>query len=229
MIIGCMLVKNESERWLEKVLQQIESVCDKIIILDDCSTDNTPEICSKYGEVFYSDKSYWGINELKQRKFLWELATHEAKDGDWILCLDADETLPESQVELVKSYMLLADEVKCNGLGFELYDMWDDTHYRDDELWNAHLRPWVMAVKYEAGKEYFWKETALHCGRFPMNSGCNIAMSPLKIQHWGWSRTEDRKKKYERYIQADPEGKNGILAQYQSILDENPNLRRFIL
>jgi hypothetical protein len=49
----------------------------------------------------------------------------------------------------------------------------------------------------------------------------------MAIQHWGWSRPEDRKAKYERYMKADPEGKNGSLAQYRSILDPKPALRRF--
>lgn len=226
MIHGAMLVKNESDRWLEKVLEQMKLICDDIVVLDDGSTDNTPEICRQYGtDVFYSDRSYWGTNELRQRKFLWELATHGARDGDWILCLDADETFDKP--ELVKSYALMADNAECNGLGFPLYDMWSETHYRDDSLWNAHLRNWVMAVKYEEGKEMYWRETTLHCGRFPMNAGCKIATCPVRLQHWGWSRAEDRQIKYERYMKADLDGKSGNLAQYQSIIDEAPNLRRF--
>jgi len=224
MLHGCLLVRNESGRWLEKVLEQMK-ICDDIVVLDDGSTDDTPDICRSYGaDVFYSDRSYWGTNELKQRKFLWELATHGARESDWIICLDADETFDHP--ELVKSYILQADNAGCNGLGFPLYDMWSETHYRNDELWNAHLRPWVMAVKYEK-KDWYWRETALHCGRFPMNAGCKIATCPVRIQHWGWSRPEDRRIKFDRYMKADPNGKNGSLEQYLSIMDENPNLRRF--
>jgi len=39
------------------------------------------------------------------------------------------------------------------------------------------------------------------------------------------SKKEDRIKKYLWYMEKDPEGKYGIMAQYQSILDENPNLK----
>jgi glycosyltransferase involved in cell wall biosynthesis len=225
-IHGCMLVRNEAGRWIEKVLEQMRLICDSIVVLDDRSTDNTPEICRRYGaDVWYSEKSYWGSNEVKQRKFLWELVTHGARDGDWILCLDADETF--DYPDYVKSYILQADNAACNGLGVSLYDMWDPTHYRDDKYWTAHYGVWVMAVKYEDKKEYLWREQALHCGRFPINAGCKIAECPVRIQHWGWSRAEDRLEKYERYMKADPEGKHGILAQYKSILDEKPNLRRF--
>lgn len=224
MLIGAMLVRNEASRWLETVLKQMELVCDKIIILDDCSTDETPDICKKYGDVYYSDRSYWGINELKQRKFLWELTTHEAKIGDWILCLDADETIPG--IERIKVFIEQADMRNCDGISFRLYDMWNETEYRDDSLWNAHLRDWVMCVKYTP-KEYKWRESKLHCGRFPENAVTLCGNTELPLQHWGWSREEERKEKFERYMKADPKGKNGNLKQYLSIMDESPNLRRF--
>jgi glycosyltransferase involved in cell wall biosynthesis len=229
MIYGMILVRNESGRWLETVLQQMKTVCDKIIVLDDCSTDNTPEICRQYAEVFYSDRSYWGINELRQRKFLWELATHEAKDGDFILCLDADETIANID-KLPKLIELIDNDKRIDGISFNLYDMWDSENYRSDSLWNAHERYWVMCVKYDPKREYSWRETALHCGRFPTDACISHYCEPsMKIQHWGWSRPEDRQKKYERYMKADPGGKDGNLQQYLSILDPEPQIRRFEL
>lgn len=221
-----MLAKNESGRWIEKVLEQMKIICDDIVVLDDCSTDETPDICKMYGaDVFPSIQSYWSTDELKQRKFLWELATHVARFGDWILCLDADETFDNPKD--VPIYVLQAEKYNCNGLSFKLFDMWNETHYRDDKFWCAHKGEWPFLVKYE-NKDYFWKQTPLHCGRFPMNAGCNIASCPVRIQHWGWSRPEDRQEKYERYMKADPEGKYGFPGQYKSIMDENPVLRRFI-
>lgn len=225
MLIGAMLVRNEAGRWLETVLKQMATVCDIIIIVDDCSTDETPEICKKYGEVFYSDRSYWGTNELKQRKFLWHLAVGEAKEGDWILCLDADETIPN--IELLPEKLKQAEQYSCDGLGFNLYDMWNPTHYRDDELWKAHTRDWVMCVRFDAKREYVWRNTPLHCGRFPVNACRRMGQSGMRIQHWGWSRPEDREAKYRRYMEADPEGKNGSLLQYASILDKEPHLVKF--
>jgi glycosyltransferase involved in cell wall biosynthesis len=225
MLIGCSLVKNEEGRYLERVLEQMAKVCDKIIVLDDCSTDDTPEICKAYGaEVFPSIQSYWGTNELKQRKLLWELATHEADFGDWVLCLDADETFDKP--ELLRDYIKKADAAGCNSLAFPLYDMWSETHYRDDNFWQGHNGVWPFCVKYE-DTDCFWKETPLHCGRFPINAGNKIAMCPIKIQHWGWAKPEDRQAKYDRYMRTDPGGKYGCLEQYQSILDPEPVLRRF--
>jgi len=238
MLIGAMLVRNESGRYLERVLEQMVGVCDRLVILDDASTDKTPDICLKIGvkcpqgvRVIHSRESLWGINELEQRKRLWEAATFGAVPGDWILCLDADETitnihlLPEL-INFVKNSLSDAE-----GIAFKLYDMWDETHYRDDDSWNAHTRDWVMCVKYDPNKEYIWRDTPLHCGRFPINAHGDIVAghSGMAIQHWGWSRAPDREAKYKRYMEADPEGKSGNLAQYQSIMDPNPTLKEFIL
>jgi len=229
MLIGAMLVRNEEGRYLERVLEQMRSVCDKIIILDDASTDRTPEICEEYGVIVHcSDQSYWGTDELMQRKVLWNLATEQAKNGDWILCLDADETI--TNIEKLREVCMFADlHPEVDGIAFPLYDMWDEAHYREDELWNAHTRPWMMCVKYDPNREYVWRETPLHCGRFPLNANAgDIVTTPgMAIQHWGWSRAPDREAKYRRYMEADPEGKSGSLTQYQSILDERPTLRRF--
>lgn len=234
MLIGVMLVKNEEGRYLERVLEQLQSVCDKIIVLDDCSTDNTREICFEIGikcpqgvRVIRSRESLWGKNELEQRQRLWDAATAEAEDGDWILCLDADETIP--QIEKLPDKIKLAEQYGCDGLSFNLYDMWDEKHYRDDELWNAHTRDWVMCVRYNPAKEYIWRDTPLHCGRFPLNACDVIGQTGLAIQHWGWAREADRQAKYKRYIAADPEGKSGSMAQYESILDPNPTLKEFVL
>lgn len=225
MLIGAMLVRNEEGRYLERVLEQMAKVCDKIIVLDDASTDRTPEICKAYGaEVFPSIQSYWGTNELKQRKLLWELATHEADFGDWILCLDADETFDKP--ELLREYIQKADAAGCNCLVFPLYDMWDAEHYRDDYYWQGHNGLWPFCVKYE-DIDYFWKETPLHCGRFPMNAVNRMAPCPIRVQHWGWARPEDRQEKYERYMKSDPNGVYGCMEQYKSIMDVNPVLRRF--
>lgn len=228
MIIGMMLVKNEADRYLRKVLEQMFQICDKIIILDDCSTDNTMDICLEYTPYVYgSDKSEWATNEVSQRKRLWDITRAFAKDGDWILCLDADETM--THVNDIKKVIEIADINQVKAISFKLYDMWNDKEYRDDQYWTAHQRDWVFMVRYDVNNEYEWREQALHCGRFPVNAFEGLILSSsMKVQHWGWATKEDREKKYKRYMEADPNGEYGILAQYQSILDEKPNLKEFV-
>lgn len=232
MIHGMMLVRNESSRDLEtkhsvftKVLESIKLLCDNFIAIDDSSTDETSDFISEYANKTYTTpERLWDKNELKQRKSLWEMTTHEAKHGDWIICLDADELIDNP--EGVR-YMLNSLPPNIDGLGFRLFDMWSMTHYRDDQHWKAHNYPWPMAVRYDAKKDYVWHEKALHCGRFPANASKSMLPTMIPIRHYGWALEEDRKKKYDRYMRIDGEGKHGILAQYESILDPNPTLRRF--
>ena len=91
-LLGMMLVRNEQGRYLERVLEQMRSVCDKIVVNDDASTDRTPEICEEYGAIVSRNTgpSLWGTDELSLRKVVWAMARTHAKPGDWLLCLDAD-------------------------------------------------------------------------------------------------------------------------------------------
>ena len=178
-IIGVMLVKNESGRYLEKVLTSMYKICHKIIVVDDCSNDNTREICKEFGaEVHVSEKSLWGIDELQQRMRLWNLAINNANNKDWILCLDADEVLEDSKrfvTEIVVPVDWFGQDL--DGISFRLFDMWDEKHYRDDEFWNAHNRQWVFMVRYKEGYKYEWSNKKLHCGRFPLNACSNVVVS----------------------------------------------------
>ncbi len=81
----CMMVKNE-ERFLGDCLAAASPVVDEIIIVDTGSTDRTIEIAESFGaKVYHQD---WQDDFSAPRNLSLEKAT-----GDWILVLDADETL----------------------------------------------------------------------------------------------------------------------------------------
>ena len=232
MIHGMMLVRNERNRKLQadysifrEVLETMSDLCERLVICDDNSDDGTFELCQKYTQdLLRTNKCTWETNELEVRKTLWNKTISEAKYGDWIVCLDADEVIDNADG---LNYMLKALPPHVDGLGFRLFDMWDMEHYREDEYWKAHFYPWTFAVRYDANKEYVWHEKALHCGRFPANASQRMLPTMIPVRHYGWALEEDRIKKYERYMRIDGDGKHGILAQYQSILDKNPNLVKF--
>ena len=117
---------------------------------------------------------------------------------------------------------------EVDGYMFRLYDFWDEEHYREDSLWNAHNVYRLFMIRYQENYNYLFRETPQHCGRMPYNCN-NLAyeLSNLRLKHYGWSRLQDREEKFERYMKLDPEGKFGILAQYYSILDKNPNLKKW--
>ena len=90
----CMIVKNE-ESCLEKCLASMQDLVSEIIIVDTGSTDGTIEIAQKYHAVVETYK--WQNDFSKARNYSLSLATQE-----WILVLDADEYLRESDRALFR-------------------------------------------------------------------------------------------------------------------------------
>ena len=84
-------------RFLEKCLQSILSQtrkADEILVIDDCSTDNTPEIAKKFKKK---------ITYIRQPKNLGSSKTFnigpKMAKGDYILALSADDWLQPSMLE----------------------------------------------------------------------------------------------------------------------------------
>jgi len=224
MIIGMLLVKNESNRYLEKVLDQMTEICNLIIAIDDASTDNTVEILDKYGVKYFSSKiSLFEKDELYLRKINWDIACKYASDGDWILHVDADEIFTDINF---KDKIKIAESRNFDCLCVKLYDMWNQDEYREDEFWNAHKNYFPVAVRYDSTKDYKWRNQKLHCGPFPFNAYEKPLYSEIDILHYGWSKEEDRIKKYEFYKRVDIEN-IGNKKQYETILDKNPTLKKY--
>ncbi|MCK9520004.1 MAG: glycosyltransferase family 2 protein [Dehalococcoidia bacterium] len=220
-----MLVRNEANRYLREVLESAKKYIHCAVILDDASEDDTVKVCREVlNDIplnLVSNQIPGFSNEIALRKQLWNLAL-ESK-AEWFLLLDADEIFePKAEIEIPK----LINQTYCDTWTFRLYDMWDESHYREDHLWNAHLTYRPFLIRYQPNFEYQWNETPLHCGRMPVNvTYLPTYRSDLKIKHLGWMTKEDRIKKYFFYAERDPKGEWGIPAQYQSILDKNPRLK----
>ncbi|WP_368490418.1 glycosyltransferase family 2 protein [Clostridium sp. BJN0013] len=219
-----MLVRNESKKFLERVLTHAVKYIDNAVILDDASEDNSVEICKKVLEntplTLVENKEHGFNNEIVLRKQLWEIVT--STNPDWMLFLDADEIFEDRICEVVKA---LINQPNFDYYAFRLYDMWDENHYREDFYWRAHRYYRPFLIRYQPNFNYSWEEKPLHCGRIPQNifslPGC---ICYVRLKHFGWSTSELRQSKYIRYLEADPEGKYGNLEQYKSIMDKDPTL-----
>ncbi|MFP7478601.1 glycosyltransferase [Terribacillus saccharophilus] len=221
-----MIVKNESGRFLERSLRSSLPAVDQAVIIDDHSTDNTADICrilcKEYDvplKLIENPKSGFN-NEVELRKQQWQETI--ATGADWILNLDADEVL--DSLFLTEKDQLL-NQAGLDLYSFRLFDFWDENHYREDQYWQAHFfyRPFLL--RYQPAFPYEWRETPVHCGRFPENIfQLPNDISTIRIKHYGWARAEDRIRKYERYRLQDPEAEYGQKGQYESILDLNPKL-----
>jgi glycosyltransferase involved in cell wall biosynthesis len=107
MKISATIITCNEER---KIARAIESLrcCDEILVVDSGSTDRTVEIAGKLGARVI--ESPWpGYSKQKN------LAAAQA-DNDWILSLDADETLSEALEGEIW-------QLRKNGPGFDAYTM----------------------------------------------------------------------------------------------------------
>src|SRR5687767_12493572 len=90
----CLIVKNE-ERYLAQCLQSVRGLWDDLVIVDTGSTDRTVEIAESFGaRVFHFT---WCDDFSAARNFCLDQIT-----TDWILSLDADETIAGRDHALIR-------------------------------------------------------------------------------------------------------------------------------
>ena len=92
-ITGIVITLNEQEN-IEKCIQSIKWV-DELIVVDTGSSDNTIELARKYANFIYKIPFNNNFGELREK------ALNKAK-CDWVLMIDADETLPKSSEKNIR-------------------------------------------------------------------------------------------------------------------------------
>lgn len=225
-LLAMLIVKNEAHRYLKTVLTHITEYVDGVVILDDASTDETPEICRSFSKVLHfqqSPESLFWKDEAALRSLLWEIAVNF--EPVWILALDADEIF-ESSIKNQLPSLIRQDRYVL--ICFPVYHFWGNlTHYRGDGYWNPHFSKAACLYRYQKNINYHWPERKLHCGRFPMEAYTQPAtLSTVRLLHLGYVRKDEHLHKYNRYLTADPEGKFCPLSHYQSII-EGPLLKQW--
>lgn len=227
-IVLSMCVGNERGRWLADAIGSAAGLVFGASVVDDASDDGTWDllvpILGLYGypdgfEMVRNRRRRFG-DEWRLRRQQWDALADMRPE--WVLCLDADEILPDDAAERVRA--VLGQHPDADVVGFRLFDMWSPTHYRDDGLWGAHRRHMPFLVRWRPNA-CTWRCSPVHCGRFPLEvlAGKRIG-ADVRVRHMGWSREEDRRRKQARYLASDPEGVWGSLEQYRSITDPAPNL-----
>ena len=158
---------------IDKTLKIVNQFSEKIIVLDDGSTDNTKEICCSYDKVQWDErrKHDWVKREEGlQRQELMDLV--KVYDPDYILWVDVDEIPTPSFL----TFMENIDE-NINLWGPVFVQLWQDkNHYRVDSYKtstgaNVNWDPFTagrkkgVLMKYNRNIEYKYD---LNCERGPV-------------------------------------------------------------
>ena len=170
-IICMMNIKNE-DRWLREVLDTIAGVADGIVVLDDGSTDQTPQICREHPAVidFYRQENV-PLDKVRDKNHILRMAL--AQKPDWILCLDGDEVLEESAPQRIQE-AIRTSPADVSSFSFEFLYMWNDRrHHRTDGPYHHILHPCLFRLAGQDLNTLGFVATDhghnLHCERVPKN------------------------------------------------------------
>lgn len=84
----------DAERTISQTIDSVSGLARRVVVVDSGSTDRTVSICAELGaEVVHHEWEGYG----RQKQFAVELC-----DSEWVLCLDADESLDDELVESVR-------------------------------------------------------------------------------------------------------------------------------
>ena len=110
MKLSVVISAYNEEKNIAECLESVKSIADEIILIDNSSTDNTKEIAKKYtSKIITQENDITAIDLLKNKGI-------ESAKGEWVLVIDADESLSkELSEEISKSIDNSGDSGDTNG------------------------------------------------------------------------------------------------------------------
>lgn len=175
-LVAGITTKNES--WIiNKTLSILTKFCDKIIILDDNSDDNTVDICKQYDKVKVhireKRKNIWDRKEAEGLNELFQLCGKY--NPEYILMLDADEIPTPSFIKFFKNI-----DKKINAWSVRMINLQpDENHYRIDKFKSGT----GAFINHDPFDKNGWRKTVL----VKYDKNYNYLYN-LKVQKGGTSR-----------------------------------------
>ena len=197
MITGLLRVRNEA-RWIERVIQSILPCCERIIVMDDHSTDQTAFIAASQPRTEVFESPYTGLNEVRDKNLLLSMARDGRSSSSWLLMIDGDEVLAPGGAAAVEKAVR---ESGAMAYKFHILYLWDrEDQIRTDGIYEDF---WRVRLFRDTGRNFTPSgPKGFHCGNSPNgNAGLRI---DAPILHFGYLHPEDRLRKWRWYNQQDP-------------------------
>lgn len=210
-IVGLLVCgPGEADRYLRETLEEFKRLCDDVLVCFSNATPREKKMVAEYDFRSYEDNRVWGIHQPTIKTHL--LRTALLLNPDWILVLDADETLPTVTRPILEQ---LAD--RRDACQFYVVNLWnDEAHYsRALSFWNVRFyRP-------GATPDTQFLRKSVHCGNAPPYFYALPARAtyvPHILLHTGLMSQSDRQRKAERYNQFDPNAVHKGRDYYDALL-----------
>lgn len=228
MITALLQIYNEKQSGhLERFLKWNNPLYDKLVVLDDRSTDNTVEFIKPHAALLIENTINSFRSELRNKGLLLDSAKDAFPDTDWFLWLDADELLLEDRPSI--DYLLTqASSAHFDGIELPLVNLWRSEYfYRIDSGFNKvkNVRFWKNTTDLN-----FSKKSGLHNLLHPQGIKRVLKMDELKVLHFGFSSASLIANKFSIYRENEQRGRNLLrLIDETNLQVENVELQKLSL
>ena len=197
----------------KQFMEQLYKISDKIIMLDNCSTDGTTQFIEQYNDpqnkiVLIKDVDLdFSKEESSMRAMLWEAVRKRAKQGDYVLTIDSDEFFEERFIADKQQILKFMEQNDYTTMLFKFCDMWGleekdgvlGGEYRIDGNWSPFFprlykffnEPWGKIIG------------GLHQSNIPQYAlqAKKVFVSDYRVKHYSYHTVDIRKAKYDYYIE----------------------------
>lgn len=194
-VIGILRIKNEA-RWIERAITSILPICDKILVLDDHSSDDTPFLCSGFPKVEVFDSPFKTLDECRDKN--WLVAKARVWEPTWIVCIDGDEMLvgADKLLEAMKG-------TDATSISMRIPYLWDkEDQVRMDGVYGEYRRHSAFRPR-----DFVFTSCTpggFHCGNVPERAKLLALTIDARLLHFGYMHATDRARKYSWYNAQDP-------------------------
>ncbi len=179
----CMIVKDEA-RFLRQCLESAKDLVDEIIIVDTGSKDKTVEIAEEFGAKVFNFK--WSNDFSAARNFSISKATKE-----WILVLDADETISQQDILSIKNVTKMKDLdgfffTARNYANFQQSFNWEkyNDRYEESKKYDTWYGSEIVRL-FRNKKGYRFNNKVNEMINVPKGK---LARTGIPIHHFAWER-----------------------------------------
>lgn len=206
-IIAQMVVRNEADKYLQSCLEWNRQWWDELHVYDDRSTDDTPNICSKFGYVTErpEDAPSFLEDEGQFRQDAWRHMEETVlpSEDDWVFALDADEFLvgtlnrwdPKDGLRLLINASV---ELNRESVPIPVPEVWEHVvtpMVRTDGYWAKNKNE--RLVRYRRGATF---REGMGSGSVPESKRKTLnSVYAVSLLHYGYTIDGAAEAKYELY------------------------------